>query len=209
MQKFNIDILKGNIRDLLKNNGVTQQQLADVLGMSQSNVSKALNEKDSKCFTVEQIFGIANYFSVSIDWLMGFETAQKMAIGPRAIAAFVAALLEKGLLKSIPVTIEEDVYTVVYNSLGFPDSENEQQEVTYNALYFPNYWYPKDTAKDDFELERLGDEIIQSGNQNRNCFLNSFLEKYLAILPLYRKQQLSEEPYRLILKDYLNQLEET
>ena len=44
MQKFDILILKRNINSLLKNKGVTQQQLADVLGMSQSNVSKALSE---------------------------------------------------------------------------------------------------------------------------------------------------------------------
>ena len=55
MQKFDIDILKRNINSLLKNKGVTQQQLADALGMSQSNVSKALSEREKKCFTVEQI----------------------------------------------------------------------------------------------------------------------------------------------------------
>ena len=209
MQKFDIDILKRNINGLLKNKGITQQQLADVLGMSQSNVSKALSEKDKKCFTVGQIFGIADHFGVSIDWLMGFETAQKMATGPRAIAAFMAALLERGTLKSTPVKIEEEVYTVVYNSHGFPDSEHEKREVQYHGLYFPNYWYPSDTAGDEYEMEELIQEMFQDGNENRNCFLNTFLEKYLAILPLYRKKQLSEEPYRLVLKDYLNQLEET
>ena len=209
MQKFDILILKRNINDLLRDSGTTQQQLADALGMSQSNVSKALSEKDKKCFTVEQIFGIADFFGVSIDWLLGFETAQKMATGPRAIAAFVARLLESGTVKSAPVTIEEEVYQVVYNSHGFPDSEHEKREVTYNALYFPNYWYPNDTAKDDYELDELVQEMFQCGNENRNPPLNTFLEKYLAILPLYRKQQLSEEPYRVVLKDYLEQLSET
>lgn len=209
MQKFDIDILKRNINGLLKNKGITQQQLAEALGMSQSNVSKALSEKDKKCFTVEQIFEIADYFGVTIDWLMGFETAQKMATGPRAIAAFIATLLESGTLKSTPVKIDEDVYRVVYNSHGFPDSAHKKQEVTYNALYFPNYWYPNDTAKDEYEMEELIQEMFQCGNENRNSILNSFLEKYLAILPLYRTKQLSEEPYRVVLKDYLEQMDET
>ena len=210
MQKFDIDILKRNINSLLKNKGVTQQQLADALGMSQSNVSKALSEREKKCFTVEQIFGIADYFGVSIDWLLGFETALKMATGPRAIAAFIARLLESGAVKSAPVTIEEEIYKVVYNDHGFPDSDHEKREVTYNALYFPNYWYPNDIAKDDFELDELVQEMFQCGNENdKNVHLNSFLEKYLAILPLYRRQQMSEEPYRIVLKDYLQKLTET
>ena len=91
MQKFDILILKRNINDLLRDKGTTQQQLADALGMSQSNVSKALSEKDKKCFTVEQIFGIADFFGVSIDWLLGFETAQKMATGPRATPSLKTA----------------------------------------------------------------------------------------------------------------------
>lgn len=209
MQKFDIDILKRNINDLLRNKGMTQQELADVLEMSQSNVSKALSEKDKKCFTVEQIFGIADYFGVTIDWLMGFETAQKMATGPRAIAAFVATLLERGTLKSTPVKIEEDVYSVVYNSHHYPDSAHEKKEITYNAFYFPSYWYPNEIAKDEYELEELVQEMFQCGNENKNVHLNTFLEKYLAILPLYKQQQISEEPYRIVLKDYLEKLSET
>lgn len=56
MQKFNVDILKQNISTLMKNEGVKQQELADIIGMSQSNISKALSLKEKKCFTVEQIF---------------------------------------------------------------------------------------------------------------------------------------------------------
>lgn len=210
MQKFDVNILKQNVNDLLQNNHVTQQQLADAIGSIQSNVSKALSLKDKKCFTVEQIFAIADYFGVSIDWLVGYETAQKKAVGHKAIAAFLAELLESGTLKSTPVTIEEDVYKVVYNSHGFPDSENEKQNITYNALYFPNYWYPNDYIKgdDDVAAEELMQEIFQCGNDSKNPPINNFLEKYLAILALFNKGQISEEPYRIVLKDYLAQLGE-
>ena len=206
---FNIDILKRNVYDLLRNNHITQEQLADVIGSNQSNVSKALSLKDKKCFTVEQIFSIANYFGVSIDWLLGYETAQKKSIGHRAIATFLAEMLEKGIMKSAPVTIEEDVYEMFYNSHGFPDSHNEKRSITYNALYFPNYWYPSDYSNDEHEMEDLLHEIFQCGNESANFPLNKFLEKYLAILTIYKKGQISEEPYRIVLKDYLDQLNES
>ena len=73
MPIFDQNILKRNIKELLKNKNITQQQLAQTIGMSQSNVSKALSEGDKKCFTVEQIYSIADHFGVSIDWMLGYE----------------------------------------------------------------------------------------------------------------------------------------
>ena len=44
MSNYDNDILIQNVRKLMEDNNITQQQLADILGMSQSNVSKALSE---------------------------------------------------------------------------------------------------------------------------------------------------------------------
>ena len=209
MQKFDVLILKRNINDLMRNKGIKQQQLAAVIGMSQSNISKALSEKDKKCFTVEQIVSIADYFGVSIDWLLGFKTAQKMETSPRGIAAFVAKLLESGIARSTRGTIPEVVFESYLNSHGFQDSRQENRKIEYPMLYFPNYWYPQDITDDEFEQDELMLEAQQTGNETKNVALNSFLDKYLAILDLYKKKQLSEEPYQIVLKDYLSQLEET
>ena len=208
MQEFDVNILKRNVNDLLRNNHVTQQQLADAIGSIQSNVSKALSLKDKKCFTVEQIFAIADYFGVSIDWLVGYETARKKTVSQKAIAAFVAELLENGTMKSAAVTIEEEVYTSVINSHGFPDSESEKKKVVYNSLFFPDYWYPSDRAHDEVSMDEFALEMFQDGNETKNFPLNEFLGKYLSILALYKKGQLSEEPYRIVLKDYLAQLDD-
>jgi transcriptional regulator with XRE-family HTH domain len=50
----------------MKANNITQQKLSKILGMSQSNVSKALSLNDKKCFTLNQVVGIADHFGVSI-----------------------------------------------------------------------------------------------------------------------------------------------
>ena len=66
MSFYNTDILIRNITQLMKDNGITQEKLADILGMSQPNVSKALSLRDKKCFTLDQVVGIAEHFGVSI-----------------------------------------------------------------------------------------------------------------------------------------------
>ena len=71
MAKLNILILKENVRNLLITNSMTQQEFANIMGMSQGNVSKALNPENKKCFTLDQIILISHYFSVSIDKLVG------------------------------------------------------------------------------------------------------------------------------------------
>jgi len=55
MSFCNADILIRNITQLMKDNGITQEKLADILGMSQPNVSKALSLRDKKCFTLDQV----------------------------------------------------------------------------------------------------------------------------------------------------------
>ena len=56
MSEFKYDILKQNVRALIKNNGMTQEQLGEILGMSQPNICKALSDNDKKCFTLQITF---------------------------------------------------------------------------------------------------------------------------------------------------------
>ena len=70
MSVFDRDILITNIKNLMSNTNTTQEKLAKALGMSQPNLSKALNPKDKKCFTVAQLVEIADHFNVSVDELV-------------------------------------------------------------------------------------------------------------------------------------------
>lgn len=208
MQKFNVDILKQNISTLMKNEGVKQQELADIIGMSQSNISKALSLKEKKCFTVEQIFSIADYFGVSIDWLLGFEAAQKKAEGQRAIGAFVAGLLKNGIAKHIPVTVEEKVFETVRDQHGYPESKQETRSITYPAIYFPNYWNPNECDGSEEEREIAFIEASQVGNKTPNVTLNRFINQYLDILRAYKDHQLSDNSFMTVLEEYLSRLRE-
>ena len=48
MSFCNTDILIRNITQLMKENGITQEKLAGILGMSQPNVSKALKNLEEE-----------------------------------------------------------------------------------------------------------------------------------------------------------------
>lgn len=107
MSVCNRYILISNIKNLMKNNNMTQQELAEVLDISQPNISKALSVSDTKSFTLDQVVGIAKHFNVSIDWLVGNETKSIQNLSLRAIGEFLVKLIESELIEtfSYPVII--------------------------------------------------------------------------------------------------------
>ncbi|MBO5897435.1 MAG: helix-turn-helix domain-containing protein [Clostridia bacterium] len=71
--------LNEQIAALRKKKGITQEQLAVVLGVTNQSVSKW--ESGQCCPDIELLPDIARYFDVSIDELMGVETAEKAEKG--------------------------------------------------------------------------------------------------------------------------------
>ena len=208
MPKFDYIALKKNIKILIKNRNMTQQQLAEVLGMSQSNVSKALNDDEKKCFTVEQLYDIAEHFNVSVDELLGRHTGESTPGGQRGIGAFLAAVLSSGDGKCTRVKVKETVFDPYHAHYGPEIMNREDPENEYWALYFPNYWNPSEEAKSEEEFHQLMAEATAAGNETLNLALNTFLQKYLEILRVYQKGEISKEAYEIVLNDYLSKLKE-
>lgn len=106
MSVCNRYILISNIKNLMKNNNMTQQELAEVLDMSQPNISKALSVSDTKSFTLDQVVGIAKHFNVSIDWLVGNETKSIQNLSLRAIGEFLVKLIESELIETFSYPVD-------------------------------------------------------------------------------------------------------
>lgn len=208
MSNYDSDILIQNIRKLMEDNDITQQQLADILGMSQSNVSKALSESDKKSFTLDQVVGIAKHFRVSIDMLVGNYRAQNRDISPRAVSEYLVRLIEHDDIKIIKHPVEEEIYSVDYNpNTGCPECTHEKKTVNYNAFYFPAYWYiPEDASR--LESEELFSEMTQCGNNTAHYQTNKFLHRFLQIHTLYKQKALEEETYRTVVSDLLGHLKD-
>lgn len=69
----NISVAK-NVRNLLRSNGVRQRDLAAELGMHEQTVSNKLNGQ--RPFTLRDVARIADYFDVSVDYLLGRDSEE-------------------------------------------------------------------------------------------------------------------------------------
>ena len=200
MQNYDIDILKKNVRSLMDEHGTKQEELAQYLEMSQSNVSKALSLKDKKCFTLEQTCRISDYFHVSVDRLVGKRT-EYSAADNREIAEMLVTLIESGAVSFDEISMKEHVYTPGYPQGNIVESD---RDMVYPSLFFRNYWTPKLVNDED------GSEMVELqtyGNTTRNYPINEFLRKFIQIYTVYKRGELFEETYKAVVQDYLSRVE--
>ena len=207
MPFFDNDILIQNIQKLMNANNITQCMLADILGMSQSNVSKALNKNDKKSFTLNQVVGIAKYFNTSIDVLLGNDNVRLPGRSPRDIASFIVQLIEKGDFVVFDHNVEELVYDVNYDDEGYPYTTSSEINNLYHAFYLPSFWQvPKDSSISNEEKQDMWAEINSCGNTGRHYSTNKVIHQFLQIYAMYKQKGLEEETYRTVVKDLLNHL---
>lgn len=208
MSDLNFELLQENIRELLSKNGLTQSALADIAGMTQSNVSKALNPKESKQFTIDQVYRIAQHFGVSIDALVGNAAASKAETGPRASLAFITKLLCESKLRYTTVNVQEWAYEYDYDLGGYQECRGRQKNVEYPAFYFASYQHPEDYARSNVTDEDIHYEFLSAGNDTKFLHLNEVLKKFLPMVKLYRETEIPDEAFQMVLSGYLEQLPE-
>ncbi|MCD8398289.1 MAG: helix-turn-helix domain-containing protein [Lachnospiraceae bacterium] len=68
--ELNFEAFHVNLRNLVAARGITYKQLANEIGILPSTLSRYVGEKRYPDLT--NIVKIADYFNVSIDWLIGF-----------------------------------------------------------------------------------------------------------------------------------------
>lgn len=74
---YDINILKNNIRKIMKENHITQTELSERTGIDQPRISTVLSGKTSECFTVPQLVNISGALKVSVDTLLGLKPPEK------------------------------------------------------------------------------------------------------------------------------------
>ena len=206
MPEMNHDILVENIRTLLKNNGMTQQQLAEVAGMTQANVSKALNPNDKRGFTLEQVFAISQHFGVSIDELVGNKAPNEVETSPRAALTFLVRFLCDAKIRVANITEEELIYQQFLNEHCGMDCRRVNKEIEYPAFYFPDYYLVSDFASSDQEYEEVDSEFCWGGNETKFLKMNEILRNLIPMIKLSRDKQIPEEAFQMIVNGYLEQL---
>lgn len=62
-------IVSGRIRELIKEHGLNQSELAAKIGVKQNTISAWVLDKKEPC--IENLWRLADYFEISIDYLVG------------------------------------------------------------------------------------------------------------------------------------------
>ena len=119
MSELNFELLEKNIRLLLEKKRISQQQLAEIAGMTQANVSKSLNPNEKKHFTLDQVYRIAQHFGISIDSLVGNTPTASSTSDIREAFLFIVNFLCAGNLRTEEMTITEMVYEPRYDQVGY------------------------------------------------------------------------------------------
>ena len=124
-----IELLKGQMG---------QKELAEIIGCTQSKISGLLSRRGTKNFTVEELCSLADYFHVSVDYLLGRDdikdrrSGSEEAITPRKLCKVLADTLES----SFP-------WSLAYIEVDDPDfsdpSEERTKKVKYPVIYFDIY----------------------------------------------------------------------
>lgn len=205
MSGMNHAILVENIRSLMKNKGMTQQQLAEVLEMTQANVSKALNPNDKRCFTLEQVFALSQHFGVSIDELTGNKAVEKATLSPRSVLSLLVDLLRTDKARVASCEKKEEVFLVSYGAKG-PSCDHTYLDVEYPAIYFPSYFAFDGMDYETLEAQELYAEFSQCGNETPFYDMNDIIKKLLPMIELYKNKEIPEEAFQMIVDGYLKQL---
>lgn len=208
MPELNFELLQTNIRNLLKKHNITQVDLAGIAGMTQANVSKALNPKESKQFTLDQLYRISQHFGVSIDELVGNTAANKAETSPRASLAFITKLLCDSKLRYTTIKVPEWVYEFEYDGGSYPECRGRQKDIDYPAFYFASYQHLEDYARSILSDEDIHFEFVSVGNGTQFQQLNEVLKKFLPMVKLYRETEIPDEAFQMVLNGYLEQLPE-
>ena len=196
--------LKENVRKYMKEKGISQQQLGEKIGMSQSNVNKCLKIGDgSRSFTLEQVCALADYFGTTTDELLG-RSEEKRKYSPFEICQLFAALISDYRIVHFDLKKTEEVK----HPMDYDGQRTEKKDVTYDAFYFPNYiTLPKYFGYERY-CEYAADFEVDGNDIPDNISINEFLNKYTDAFEKYDKGEYSEGNYKILTDAYFKVLKE-
>lgn len=139
MNAENYEMLITNIEILMRKQGINQARLIEATGIAQPQMSKGLNRTNKGQLTFEQIWKIADYFKVSIDFLVGRKTepTETESLPAAAVCRQLMQLVESDMVSYKEIEVEEDMYMREYS----PDPNDypyqwRKGKNKYTAFYF-------------------------------------------------------------------------
>ena len=208
MNNANYDILVANIEMLMKDKNINKMTLHRDTGIPQPQISKALNSRLKNQFTFDQIITIADYFNVSIDFLLGRkpETESAEQLSNKEICKMFMQLIENKIISYMEVTPTE-IHFVEEQQQQPYDSPFARKTgpVTYTGFYFSKYFQFEDWTAEDFS--EYSDEYFYNGNIiEKNDEINKFLAYYFQLSKLLQNGDMPQEIFDQAIADRLDKL---
>lgn len=210
MRDNNYEIIVKNIEMLMQNKKMIPADLIRETGISQSQVSKALSRTQKAQFTFEQIWTIADYFKVSIDYLVGRKPTSAITeqSSNKEICKVLMQLIESDVVTYVDMDVEEDMYEEVIPPNGNSTYELKRGMNPYKMFYFSDYINPDVEGLDESSLGELGIDFSNDGNYNQKSKeINDFIAYFLKLYDVYKHNGLEREIFDQAISDRLDKLE--
>ena len=199
--------MKSRIRELMKQKKISQNFLAEKLGMAQSNMSRCLADEHSQFFTAAQLIKLADYFDVSLDLLTDRED-KFFGLNNDRVLRYFMSLIESRRLKTTDVVINEYCH---YDSFFPPEGESGQfdgnRDNTYTAFYFDN-WHTYADRKQQYASETVYKQRVEESNNydSKNAALNKALHRVLTQYRLMVECDENEAIYEFAKEEAMEKL---
>lgn len=194
---YDRDILVNNINILINDNGITQSDLAQIIGTHQSRLSECLNRK--KDFTLPQVAAIAHYFGTSVDDLLGspqkihytFDSLSDVCSMLFALADNVSLHISHEYAEGGEYHPDDIINNDIFNDIGnIPDNDSDIPSskgnlcITFdnkNVLAFLDEWHNAQKVLS-----------LSNGNTLYNTWKDGAMAKYSHNLKKYSYKTKSE-----------------
>ena len=197
------------IERLMRDRNVSQMDIHKAAGIPQSKLSVGLNRYGTTNFSIDNICAIADYFGVSVDYLLGRKknTTSDVPLNEE-LCKELMCLIESGTIRAIDVDVNEDTYQPYFG----PDDdypypyEYVNKKSRYKMLYFSNYAsLPASEELPEPEMDEVMFDCQTQGNDNpKGREINEFIEFYLKFYDLLQHNNLSKEMYETAIQDRLS-----
>lgn len=186
---YDKDIIINNIRILMRDNNITQKDIANAIGTHQSRVSSCLSGKND--FTLPQIISIANLFGVTIDELLG--NMNKQTFKTNTFSDIVSLLF--ALEDAFRIRISSEAVEMEYDDDEHNDIVIEKGDY---SLIFEN-----DTMKSflkEWHDARVAFSSLTDSKSLYDTWKTGVLNKYADHLKQYSYKTKSEYQEELVVR---------
>ena len=200
------------IEALMDENNINQAALARRIDISPAQLSKCLNRKGNNYIGIDMLIRISDSFQVPVDHLLG-RSSIRLSEKPRSNADIchqLVDLIETNTVNIINGVVEENTY--LPNRDEQEDNANtfryEKKKNTYKMFYFSNYRPLPDTKNmNRSEKKKIESELSTNGLYHpKRIEINAFIEYYLKLRELYKKDDLPRAFFEQAIEDRLNQM---